>query len=331
MSENLGNTEPNVVIRKPWRGRAFLFNALGLIIVLILAILAGYGSGISIRRNNESSSISQQLGEQFQYALVDIEFKRYENAKQRLDFILAHDPDFPGVQEKLTQVLVLMNQPTPTITPSLSPTPDFTGAEQAFAQAQQQIAAGDWAGALGTLDQIRKLDPAYKTGQVDGMYYFALRNYGYQLITQQGNLEGGIYHFTLAERFGTLDRDANGLREGARYYLIGASFWELDWKQAFFYFDQVYRGWSGLWDGTLTATERFHQAAMRYADQLVEEENYCDAVTHYDYAQAIAALDAQAQEGYERAFRECFPPTPSITPTLQITLTPTTPGPTSYP
>ena len=331
MSENLGNTEPNIAIRKPWRGRAFLFNALGLIIILILAVLAGYGSGISIRRNNESSSMSQQLGQQFQYALVDIEFQRYENAKQRLDFILAHDPDFPGVQEKLTQVLVLMNQPTPTITPSLSPTPDFTGAEQAFAQAQQQIAAQDWPGALGTLDQIRKLDPTYKTGQVDGMYYFALRNYGYQLITQQGNLEGGIYHFTLAERFGTLDRDANGLREGARYYLIGASFWELDWQQALFYFDQVYRGWSGLWDGTMTATERFHQASMRYADQLVEQGQYCDAVTHYDNAQAIAALDAQAQEGYERAFRECYPATPTITPTLQITVTPTTPGPTSYP
>jgi tetratricopeptide (TPR) repeat protein len=329
MSENLGSTEPNVAIRKPWRGRAFLFNALGLIIILVLAILAGYASGISIRKSNQSSTISQQLGDQFKYALVDIEFQRYENAKQRLDFILAHDSSFPGAQEKLTEVLVLMNQPTPTITPSLTPTPDFTGAEQAFAQAQAQIAAGDWPGALGTLDQIRKLDPAYKTGQVDGMYYFALRNYGYQLITQQGNLEGGIYHFTLAERFGTLDRDANGLREGARYYLIGASFWELDWQQALFYFDQVYRGWSGLWDGTMTATERFHQASMRYADQLVEQEQYCDAITHYDNAQATGALDAQAQEGYERAFAECFPATPTITPTLQITITPT--GPTSYP
>ena len=329
MSENLGSTEPNTAIRKPWRGRAFLFNALGLIVILVLAILAGYASGISIRKSNQSSTISQQLGDQFKYALVDIEFQRYENAKQRLDFILAHDSSFPGAQEKLTQVLVLMNQPTPTITPSLTPTPDFSGAEQAFTQAQQQIAAGDWPGALGTLDQIRKLDPTYKTGQVDGMYYFALRNYGYDLITKQGNLEGGIYHFTLAERFGTLDRDANGLREGARYYLIGASFWELDWKQALFYFDQVYRGWSGLWDGTMTATERFHQASMRYGDQLVEQEQYCDAVTHYDNAQATGSLDAQAQEGYERAFRECFPATPTITPTLQITITPT--GPTSYP
>jgi hypothetical protein len=329
MSENLGNTEPNVVVRKPWRGRAFLFNALGLIIVLVLAILAGYGSGLSIRKNNESSLTSQQIGDQYQNALVDIEFGHYENAKQRLEWIIAHDPTFPGAQEKLTQVLVLLNRPTPTIAPSLSPTPDFSGAEQAFTQAQQQIAAGDWAGALGTLDQVRKLDAAYKVGQVDGMYYFALRNYGYQLITQQGNLEGGIYHFTLAERFGTLDRDANGLREGARYYLIGASFWELDWEQALFYFNQV-AGY-GLWDGTMTVNERLHIASMRYADQLVEEGNYCDAVTYYDQAQATGGLDAQAQEGYERAFRECFPPTATITPTLQITLTPTTPGPTSYP
>ena len=329
MSENLGNTEPNVSIRKPWRGRAFVYYALGLIIILVLAILAGYASGISIRKSNESSTITQQLGEQFQYALVDIEFQRYENAKQRLDFILAHDPNFPGVQEKLTQVLVLMNQPTATITPSLTPTPDFSGAEQAFAQAQQQIAAGDWTGAIGTLDTIRKLDPTYKTGQVDGMYYFALRNNGYQLITQQGNLEGGIYYFTLAERFGTLDRDANGLREGARYYLIGASFWELDWEQALFYFNQV-AGY-GLWDGTMTVNERLHIANMRYADQLVEEERFCDAVSYYEQAQVTGGLDAQAQEGYERAFRECFPPTATVTPTLQITITPTTPVVTSYP
>ncbi|HUF00657.1 MAG TPA: hypothetical protein VMN99_15490 [Anaerolineales bacterium] len=322
MSENLGNTQPNIKISKPWRGRALLFNALGLIVILFLAILAGYGSGISIRKDNQSSNISQQLGEQFQYALVDIEFGRYANARQRLEFIIAHNPTFPGAQDKLTQVLVLMNQPTPTITPSLTPTPDFTGAEQAFTQAQQLIAAQDWPGAIGTLDQIRKLDPTYQTGQVDGMYYFALRNYGYDLITRQGNLEGGIYHFTLAERFGPLDRDANGLREGARYFLIGASFWELDWYQAVLYFQQVYAGYPGLWDGTSTVSERFYVASMRYGDQLVEQGQYCDAIAQYENAQALGALDAQAQEGYERAFSECFPAaTPTIDLTLSVTAT----------
>src|SRR6266498_2201438 len=330
MSENLGSTQPNITISKPRRGRAILFNALGLIIILFLAILAGYGSGISIRKNTQTSVISQQLGEQFQYALVDIQFQRYANAQQRLEFIIAHDPTFPGASEKLTEVLVLRNAPTPTLTPSLTPTPDFSGAEQAFSQAQQLIAAQDWPAAISTLDQIRKLDATYKTSQVDGMYYFALRNYGYDLIVKQGNLEGGIYQFTLAERFGPLDRDAVGLREGARYYLIGASFWELDWQQALFYFDQVYRGYSGLWDGTMTATERFYIASMRYGDQLVSEEKYCDAVTQYQNAQAIAALDKDAQANFEDAFVACFPPTE--TPILTLEVTPATEGtPTDTP
>ena len=108
MSENLGNTQPNIKVikAKSGRGRAFLFNALGLIIILILAVLAGYGSGISVRKNTESSVISQQLGDQFQSALVDIQFGKYENAQQRLQWIISKDPSFPGAQEKLTEVLV---------------------------------------------------------------------------------------------------------------------------------------------------------------------------------------------------------------------------------
>src|SRR6188474_2798570 len=275
MSENPGTTQPKIKTIKSGRGRALLFNGLGLIIILILAILAGYGSGISIRKDTQTSVLSQQLGEQFQFALVDMQFGRYANARQRFEFIIAHDPSYPGAQQKLTEVLVLINVPTPTITPSLTPTPDFTGAEQAFTRAQQLIATQDWTGAISALDQMRKLDPNYQTSLVDGMYYFALRNYGYSLITQQGNLEGGIYQLTLAERFGPLDRDSNGLREGARYYLIGASFWELNWKEAVNYFDQA-RNWGNLWDGSMTSSERYWYAAMRYGDQLFAQGKLCE-------------------------------------------------------
>ena len=119
------------------------------------------------------------------------------------------------------------------------------------------------------------------------------------------------------------------MREGARYYLIGASFWELDWEQALFYFDQVYRGWTGLWDGTMTASERFHFASMRYADQLFGQGQYCDAVAQYQNAQAIAPLDELAADGFEEAYIACFPPTETITPTLEVT--PTLGGPTIAP
>ena len=325
MSDHLGNTQPNIKLQKPRRGRTFLFNAFGLLVLLGLAILGGYRSGIGIRQSNQSSVIMQQLGEQFQFALVDIEFEQYENAKQRLEFIIQNDPSFPGAQDELTRVLVLMNVPTPTPTPSLTPTPDFTGAEQAYARAQQLIAAQDWPGALGALDEMRKLDPNYQTSLVDGMYYFALRNYGVNLINQ-GNLEGGIYQITLAERFGPLDRDANGLREGARVYLIGASFWELDWTQALFYFDQVYRGWAGLWDGTMTASERYRVASMRFGDELLGKGDYCGAYTQYTNAQAVGALDQSAAKGSKEAFEVCFPATETLAPTIP-TETPTLGGP----
>lgn len=326
------STQPNAPVAKRKRGRVLIVNALGLIVLLALGVFGGYQSGLAIRKDTQSSRLTQQLGEQYQYALVDIEFGRYENAKQRLEFILGKDPSFPGAQDKLTEALVQINLQAnyvpPTATPSLTSTPDFSGAQDAFSRAQQFIAAQDWAGALGALDQLRKLDPSYNTSQVDGMYYFALRNHGYDLITKQGNLEGGIYHLTLAERFGPLDVNANGVREGARYYLLGASFWELNWEQTVSYFTQVYSGWPGLWDGTMTSSDRFRFASMRYGDELFGQQRFCDAVAQYENAQRVGQLDQLASQNYEQAFIACYPPTATPDPSLLFTPTPTLGAPT---
>ena len=328
MIQNTEGTQPNKPITPKGRGRAFLFYALILLVVFVLTVVTGYVSGLAVRKQNQLTVVSQQLTEQFQFVDEDIQAGRYEIAQQRLEFIITNDPSFPGAQEKLTEVLVLRNAPRPTLTPALTATPDFTGAEQAYARAGQLIAAQDWPGALGALDEMRKHDASYQPSQVDGMYYFALRNYGYNLITQQGNLEGGIYQLTLAERFGPLDRDSNGLREGARVYIIGASFWELNWEQALFYFDQA-RNWGNLWDGTMTSSERYWFASMRYGDELFAQEKICEeneALIQYQNAQTIAALDKVAQKNYDQAMLICHPPTE--TPTLiTVTPTPATPYP----
>jgi len=351
-NNNNGSTRPNKPVGKPVnkptampkRGLRFLLNALILIALLALGIFGGYQSAISIRKNAESSTLMKQLGEQFQYALVDIQFKRYENARQRLEFIIEKDPSFPGAQEQLTDVLVQINlqenyvSPTAAPSPTLTtPTPDYTGAEEAFAHAQQLITTQDWSGALGALDSLRKLDPDYNTSQVDGMYFFALRNNGYDLILKEGNLEGGIYYLTLAERFGTLDNLANGVREGARVYLIGASFWEINWERAVFYFTQA-KNWGALWDGSMNANERYWFASMRYGDELFAKNQICEeneALVQYRNAQLIAALDKTAQENYDKGMLICFPPTPTpdlstATPTVEVVPTTET-APPSYP
>lgn len=326
--DNNFDTQPNKPLPKRHRGRTFLLNTLILIALLALGIFGGYQAGIAARKNAETSTTMAKLGEQFQYALVDIEFGRYDLAKQRLEFIIEKDPAFPGAQEKLTEVLVKINTQAsyvpPTATPAPTSTPDFSGAEQAYTRAQQLIATQDWAGALAALDELRKRDPNYHTSQVDGMYYFALRNHGYDLISK-GNLEGGIYYITLAERFGTLDSNAAGVREGARVYLIGASFWEISWEQAVFYFTQA-RNWGNLWDGTMTASERFWYASMRYGDELFAQNKICEeneALVHYNNALTIAPLDKTAQKNYDEALLLCFPPTATFDPFLLATPTPT--------
>ncbi|NWF64575.1 MAG: hypothetical protein HXY38_09740 [Chloroflexi bacterium] len=299
-------------VKKTGRWRSALIGAVGFMLLIGLGAFSGYNSGIAARQNAEEAILASQLSEQFSFALVDIQFGRYENARQRLEYIIQKDPNFPGAQEKLTEVLVLSSIPTPTLAPTATATPDFSGAESAFARAQELIRAQDWNGALTALDTVRKLDPSYKTAQIDGMYYFTLRNRGYDLITKEGNLEGGIYYITLAERFGPLDNTARGLREGARAYMVGSSFWELDWEQAANYFSQVAAGWPSMWDGTMTASQRYFIASVEFANDLYAAQDYCAAYDQYQKAAAMGALDGTAANNSAQAFISCYPATPTV-------------------
>jgi tetratricopeptide (TPR) repeat protein len=319
------STQPTLAVkpkRRIWR--AILIGVLGFIIIVGLGAAGGYKSGVGLRLSAQTQVVSQQLTEQYALALVDINSGNYSAAEQRLNYIISHDPTFPGAVESLAQVMVMLTVPTATTTPTLTPTPDMRGTEALYASAKQFVAAQDWPSALNTLDQLRKNDPTYKTSEVDGMYYFTLRNYGVALISQ-GNLEGGIYELTLAERFGPLDSTANGLREGARNYLIGASFWELDWKEVVNYFSQIASGWPNMWDGTMTAAERYRIGLMRYGDQLYNQKNYCAAYEQYSSAMAYGNLDDQANKNSNQAYQACYPPTatpePVVVPTEE---TPTT-------
>ena len=329
------DTQPLKPIKKAPRWRSILLSVIGVVFLLFLAGLGGYGSGIKVRTNAASQIISSQLMEQFQYALVDEQFGRYDTAKQRLEFIIQNNPSFPGVQNELAKVLVQMAIPTATLTPVPTSTPDLRGEQSLFATAQQLIAAKDWANALTELDQLRKQDRNYNTSQVDGMYYFALRNYGVNLIQQQYNLEGGIYELTLAERFAPLDRDANGLREGARAYIQAASFFGIDWHQSVAYWSQVASGWPSLYDGTMTAAQRYHISLMRYGDELFKQGQFCDAYQQYQTAQSLGNLDEAAARGANQSFQECYPPTeapPTEAPTgVVVPTSGSTEAPTATP
>lgn len=314
---SLESTQPAKPKRRIKLGRFFL-GLLGLIVLIALGGLGGYFQGIDDRMDAEAVVVSQQLVDQYALALVDIQSGNYGAAQQRLEYIIQNYPSFPGAPEKLAEVMVLAQIPTATLPPTPTATPDLSGVEEIFQRASQYMNIMDWPNAIANLDTLRRKDPTYRAAEVDGMYYFALRNYGADLI-KQGNLEGGIYHLTLAERFGPLDNTANGLREGARNYVLAASFWELDWKNAVNYFFQVYSGWPAMWDGTMAASERYRIAAMRFGDELFAQENYCGATQQYQNSAALGTLDAESLKRANVSYSKCFP-AQLVTPTFPVPL-----------
>jgi hypothetical protein len=352
--ENSENTEKieNLIPQKlkPRRG---IWLVLGIVLILIgggSGWFAGSNAGMNIRNQEQQKAVLEIAATQFDLGVRELEEEKFDNARKRFEYVIQLMPGFPGVQEKLTEVMLkmaLVSTPTSVPLPTLTPTPDLRGEEELFLNVINEINNEEWETALVTLDTLRQLNLNYHTIDVDGLYYLTLRNRGVQRILAQGNLEPGIYDLALAERFGPLDIEADSYRTWARYYISGASFWGVDWSQVVSIFGQIYPAFPNMYDSTgLTAKERYRVALIKWGDQLALKEDWCAASEKYDLA--FLLLDDQVVAPTATAvFDECHrpketePPKATATPTLstetvvtpETEVTPTPPGnaPTSEP
>lgn len=307
-------------------------------VVLMLAIAAvgayfGYNEAIRERLYAQTSQVTMEATTQYQLGLQDQAAQRYDIARQRFEYVIRLDPNFPGAREKLAEVMLAASwtatptqAPTPTEVPK-TPTPDLRGADELFAQAHNLLAQKDWSRAIDTLDSLRKINVTYRAIEVDDMYYIALRYRGADKILKEGHLMEGTYDLSLAERFGPLDGEANGYRVWANLYLTGASFWQVDWAKVVYYFGQVYPYYPGLRDTTgMTATERFRLGNVGLGDDAMKKNDPCSAEKSYKAALELSP-DPKVDEKANAAGRSCqatntpptstvspFTPTPSLTP-----------------
>jgi tetratricopeptide (TPR) repeat protein len=280
------------------------------VIFVTVGAYIGYQQGINQRTDFEAAQVESAIEEQYNLGVQDMEAGNYEVARQRFDYVIQIDPNYPSVTDRLAEVLLVLNAtatPTPAPTPTeivLTPTPDLRGEEELFVHAQNSIAAEEWTEAIQTLEALRKANPEYKAIDVDGMFYVAYRNRGANNIGA-GNLEQGIYDLTLAERFGVLDTEANGYRTWARYYITGASFWAVDWEQAIYYFGQVYPQYPNMHDGTgWTASQRYVDAIVGYAQWFEAQGKWCQAEQQYNKAYEING-DPELKKARDVASDKC--------------------------
>ena len=334
--------EPPTVDQPPAAGRRFpairLVIFLGILVIIVIGALsavAGYYSGIQQRQLAENGMMAQSIQEQYDLGLQDMQAGRYDLARQRFEYVIQLDPDFPGVTDKMADVLVQLNSTaTPTIafTPTPSPTPDLRGVQELYDQAQVYLTNSEWGAAIDALLSLRKADPTYQAVWVDNKLYLALRYRGMDKILKNCDLEGGIYDLTQSNLFGPLDRDADNYLPWASLYLTGASFWELDWAQAVYYFAQVGPALPNLCDGSrLTAAERYRLALVGYGDFLAKAGDWCAAAEQYTLALSLGP-DTAVEEALTNATLGCEggqelpPPGPDLgtpTPTLPLDVTPT--------
>ena len=280
-----------------------------------------------------------ELATQLELGKRDFDAGRYEIARQRLEYVLERQPDYPGAMELLTQTIFVMmevennaplaiDRPTLKPSPTLSPTVDTRAIDEIYRSALERYQLMDWRSLVQTLITIRDIDPLYQVEQVDRMMYLSHYFNGVDKILVEGDLEGGLYDLSLAELFAPLDSQAEVYKEWAYLYQIGMSFWSVYPDRSAFYFSQLAAAAPYLKDlSGIAAVTRYRLSLIMYGDLLAEGEEWCEALIQYNLAQGIyydQEIEAIISKVDEQCQYSIASPTLTFTWTETPSLTPTT-------
>jgi tetratricopeptide (TPR) repeat protein len=306
------------------RGGWVALGILGMLIIALIGMGVGYLSAIQVRKAEEVNQRLIAATTQYELSLQNITEGKLTLAKKRLEYVISIYPQFPGVADKLAEVMVELansgqgDQTTTTIAePTVVATKDTRGAPAMFQSAQLQMASQDWKTLYATVTSLRDLDSTYKPVETDGMYYLALRNVGVNYILS-GYLEKGIYLLAVAEQIGPIDSEADNYRQLARMYITG-TFYELaNPSIAVQYFSQLAQSYPNFSDfNGMTATKRYAASLENYGDALEATYDWCGARDQYSTSASIVSsqeLSDKLTQANEYCANPPMTPTPEGTP-----------------
>ncbi|MCW5875657.1 MAG: hypothetical protein KIS85_02125 [Anaerolineales bacterium] len=299
----------------------WILGGLGILLLLAgLGALAGYQTAVGARRHEQLLQSAVEAHYQYELALADLQVGACTRAKDRLVYVIELMPDHPGAANSLVEALMCVEgEPSGTagvdtpVEAEPEPTPDLRGAEAIFNDIPARMAARDWSGTLILLDTLRRNFPDFQPIEVDGFYYVTLRQRGIARILS-GELEPGIFDLNRAEQLGPLDNEVANYRQWAIWYLVGSSFWEIDWPQALQYFGYVKDAVPSLHDlSYMSALDRYNTALVFYGEGLVEEaarlatqRQWCTAEEKIYEANSITPLTEEQQAAADHYSQNCL-------------------------
>ncbi len=287
----------------------------GITLCVMLAALAvaaagGMMAGQGERSLRATQTTAADIDLQFELAMVDLEAGRYELAEQRLAWIVSRVPDYPGAAERLAEVRRLRDVAANPIATAIPPSEADT-LDERFDEAKALYESEQWEAAIARLQELRALDPAFRTTEVQQMLFQALSTLGVSYV-RGDRIEEGIILLDQAALIQPLDDQVEGERLLATFYIAGRTYWGLNWPLVITNFEAIHRVAPFYRD----VPDRLAEAYVRYADQLAITGAQCDAADQYQVALDFR-FDPEVREKQEESTEACLNPTETPTPTLE--------------
>jgi hypothetical protein len=316
-------------------GRRRLFRIIGFGLIGLSILLAIYGTvvyialerGQALSVENARQSLEEEIERQMTNARKDVEDGNYSLALRRLDWIMARQPEYPGLnalQQEARAGMEFRLAPTPSPAPSMTPLaeeiPDeIDDRSEAFSELQKIAEGADWQMAVEEISAFQIKYPDFRRREIDTLLYNAYINLGSTLLTGD-QVELGLFYLAQAETLGDLPADIEDQRTWAELYLAGIGFYGVDWATTVFYFRDLCAAAPFYQDACITLRE----ALVAYGDQYAFNLDWCPAESLYYEAVALAnqtLLAAKLQEARSNCLLATPTPTSAITTTLTVTST----------
>jgi hypothetical protein len=299
------------------------YRYLRILVFLLLAVVtvaSAYGAvayvawqrGQSIRAERVQTDLQQQLERQMALARSDLDGGNYALVVRRLDWILEHDPGYPGAHGLRSEAHQALNRllapPTAVVTTSAPPTatpaavgtrlPAEEDAAAALAAVRSLLENAAWEKAIDALINLQGRFPNYERRLTDQMLYDTYVRYGVEMLYGD-QVELGLHYLERAEGLGDLPESVEDQRVWAKLYLQGMAFYGVNWPASIYYLRDLCLAAPFFHNGC----DRLQAALVAYGDQYVVAQDWCPAVPLYSEALQqnheadLAGKLVQAREG----------------------------------
>jgi tetratricopeptide (TPR) repeat protein len=263
-----------------------------LIGLLVMALVVGLGAaGVYFGLRDRTQAEHRVAAEHYQRGLDHLEKGEMELAVAEIELAVKLNPSLVEAQTKLQEARQQLSAlPTPTAMLQQQTK------EAVFDATRQAYEGGNWPLVFQEAERLLALDPTYRRADVNKMLFEAFHQAGLQAVESDQFAEA-VRLFDRALALQPENITIQRAKYLASLYMTALSFWNSDWGQATQYLDALYLQAPEYKD----VGERVYAAHVSYAEALMKQGAWCQAVEQYQRAAALRPSETLAAQQQQAA------------------------------